>query len=66
MIYIFPIFLFGCVMTGVVFLGILEAAEQLKRADAIKQMQNPALDDKLQASFFPVHPEPSATDKKIS
>ena len=28
--YLFPIFCFGLVMTGIVFLGILEAAKQVK------------------------------------
>lgn len=29
--YGFPIFCFGLVITGVVFLGLMEAAEQVKR-----------------------------------
>lgn len=29
-IYIFPIFLFGCAMTGIVFLGVLQAADWAK------------------------------------
>jgi hypothetical protein len=29
-IYLFPIFCFGLVITGVVYLGILEASEQFK------------------------------------
>jgi hypothetical protein len=33
--YIFPIFCFGLVVTGVVYLGILEAAEQVKRDQSI-------------------------------
>ena len=33
--YLFPIFCFGLVMTGIVFLGILEAGKQAK-AESIK------------------------------
>lgn len=36
MIYLFPIFLFGCAISGVALLGIIEAAEQVKRANATK------------------------------
>ena len=28
--YVFPVFCFGLVITGIVFLGILQASEQLK------------------------------------
>jgi hypothetical protein len=34
--YLFPIFCFGLVMTGIVFLGIIEAARQVK-AEELKQ-----------------------------
>jgi hypothetical protein len=38
--YLFPIFCFGLVMTGIVFLGIIEAAKQVKaeelKHDALK------------------------------
>ena len=36
--YIFPIFCFGLLITGVVFLGILEAAEQVK-AEALRERE---------------------------
>jgi len=29
-VYIFPIFLFGCAMTGIVFLGVQQAADWAK------------------------------------
>ncbi len=45
MIYIFPIFLFGCVVTGVVFLGIVEATDQLKRANASRKLSDLTRDD---------------------
>ncbi len=32
--YVFPIFCFGLVITGIVFLGIRQAAEQLKAESA--------------------------------
>jgi hypothetical protein len=33
-IYIFPIFLFGCVVTGIVFLGVQQAADWAKQEAA--------------------------------
>lgn len=36
--YLFPIFCFGLVMTGIVFLGILEAAKQVK-AESLKERE---------------------------
>lgn len=44
--YLFPIFCFGLVMTGIVFLGILEATKQVK-AESLKQSGPEALDRKL-------------------
>ena len=40
--YLFPIFCFGLVITGIVYLGILQASEQLK-ADLAERaiIQNP-------------------------
>lgn len=52
-------------MTGVVFLGILEAAEQVKRADAIKQKQNPSPSGEQQVNLFPAGPKPPSTDQTI-
>ena len=52
-------------MTGVVFLGLLEAAEQVKKADAIKRMQNPSLGGEEQVNLFPVGPKPPSTDQTI-
>jgi hypothetical protein len=43
--YLFPIFCFGLVMTGIVFLGILEAAKQVK-ADSLKEREPEILDRK--------------------
>ena len=37
---IFPIFLFGCTMAGVVMLGIIEAREQVKRAESARKMED--------------------------
>jgi len=34
--YIFPIFCFGVVITGIVFLGIMQAAAQLKAESATR------------------------------
>ena len=36
--YIFPIFCFGVVITGIVFLGILEAGKQVK-AESMKELE---------------------------
>ena len=36
-IYIFPIFLFGCAMTGIVFLGLQQAADWAKDEAARSQ-----------------------------
>ena len=33
--YLFPIFCFGLVMTGIVFLGIIEAAKQAKSEEIL-------------------------------
>jgi hypothetical protein len=44
--YLFPIFCFGLVMTGIVFLGILEAAKQVK-AESLKEREPEILDRKL-------------------
>ena len=43
--YVFPIFCFGLVMTGIVFLGIIEAAKQVK-AESVKGRE-PATRDNL-------------------
>ena len=56
MIYIFPIFLFGCTVTGVVFLGIIEAADQLKRAETARNLtklaqENPKPADDLRGEL---------------
>ena len=37
--YSFPIFCFGLVITGIVFLGVKEAAEQVKRVEADKRRE---------------------------
>lgn len=44
--YLFPIFCFGLVITGVVYLGILQASEQLK-ADLAERDRIQTLDHKL-------------------
>jgi hypothetical protein len=44
--YLFPIFCFGLVMTGIVFLGIIEAAKQVK-AESRKEPDPEILDRKL-------------------
>jgi len=47
--YLFPIFCFGLVMTGIVFLGILEAAKQVK-AESSKEHQPQARNGESQAN----------------
>jgi hypothetical protein len=47
-IYIFPIFLFGCAMTGIVFLGVQQAAdwakdEAARNQEASRSSENPML-----------------------
>jgi hypothetical protein len=47
-IYIFPIFLFGCAMTGIVFLGVQQAAdwakdEAARNQEASRSSENPAM-----------------------
>ena len=39
MIYAFPIFCFGLVITGIAFLGLMEAADQVKRDEADKRRE---------------------------
>ncbi len=39
--YIFPIFCFGLVMTGIVFLGIMEAAKQVKSQEGELDIPKP-------------------------
>lgn len=39
--YLFPIFCFGLVMTGIVFLGIIEASKQVKAEDANEREPQP-------------------------
>ena len=46
--YLFPIFCFGLLITGIVCMGIMEAAEQQKRADFVKEL---GLDDHDEASI---------------
>ena len=55
--YLFPIFCFGLVMTGIVFLGILEAAKQVK-AESSKEHQPQARNGESQANS--IAPRPSA------
>jgi hypothetical protein len=43
---LFPIFCFGLVMTGIVFLGIIEAAKQAKD-ESLKEREPEILDRKL-------------------
>ena len=45
--YVFPIFCFGLVITGIVYLGILQAAGQLK-ADSAKKSEGQTLDHELE------------------
>ncbi len=44
--YVFPIFCFGLVITGIVYLGILQAAGQLK-ADSAKKSEGQTPDPEL-------------------
>lgn len=44
--YLFPIFCFGLVMTGIVFLGIIEASKQVK-AESVKEREPATRDDLL-------------------
>lgn len=43
---LFPIFCFGLVMTGIVFLGIIEASNQVK-AESLKEREPATRDDLL-------------------
>ena len=45
MISIIIIFVFGCIMTGVVVLGIIEAQEQAKRAEAVRKYKSSGSND---------------------
>ena len=47
--YVFPIFCFGLVITGIVYLGIIQAAGQLK-ADSAKKSEGQTPDHKLENS----------------
>ena len=62
--YLFPIFCFGLVMTGIVFLGIIEAAKQVKseemKLDALKDDES----DLSPASPPDVH-HPRFADRRI-
>ena len=40
MISIVIIFVFGCILTGVVMLGIIEAQEQAMRAEAVREYKS--------------------------
>jgi hypothetical protein len=42
--YLFPIFCFGLVMTGIVFLGIMEAARQVK-VESVREREPARRDD---------------------
>ena len=50
--YLFPIFCFGLVMTGIVFLGILEAAKQVK-AESSKEHEPHTPNGESQANWTP-------------
>ena len=54
--YLFPIFCFGLVMTGIVFLGIIEAAKQVKSEEMKLDALKPREADLAQASPPDVHP----------
>jgi len=45
-VYIFPIFLFGCAITGIVFLGIQQAADWAKD-EALRRLKAGESSDKL-------------------
>jgi hypothetical protein len=51
-IYLFPIFCFGLVMCGIVLLGLMEAARQVK-ADSLKEREPATRDDSLETDSSP-------------
>lgn len=58
--YLFPIFCFGLVITGIVFLGILEAARQAKADSAQVGGREPGVDDfRVVPSHQPPVPNPA-------
>jgi hypothetical protein len=57
-IYIFPIFLFGCALTGIVFLGVQQAIdwakdEAARSQEASRSSENPRLRPKSVESQSP-------------
>ena len=53
--YLFPIFCFGLVITGIVFLGIIEAAKQVK-AESSKEHEPQTRNGESQANSIVQHP----------
>ena len=57
LIYTFGIFVFGSLVTGVVLLGIIEAKEQAKRADAVRKLRLPKRDIPMEFNLISAREE---------
>ncbi len=53
--YLFPIFCFGLVMTGIVFLGIIEASKQVESEEMKRDTLKPREADRVAARPSSAH-----------